>query len=131
MRKLLVIMLVSSLILTQCYTTNQYLTKDYKFSEEDDLKKIVLADSTVRELPRPYYNYQIESDCIIISHRIKGEKIGEHRRWLTISDTLSFKDIHSVYLSEFDSGSTYLLTFLGVGLVIAFKYTPIGMLLDR
>ena len=126
MRKLLVIMLVSSIILTQCYTQNQYLTKDYKFSEEDDLKKIVLADSTERELSRLDYKYQIESDCIIISPRIKGEKIGEHIRLRTISDTLSLKDIHSVYLEEFDIGHTYLVAFLGLGIILSFKYLGLG-----
>ena len=125
-KRFLVGLLITSIFLTQCYTTNQYLTKDYKFSKEDDLKKIVLADSTVREFGQNGYSYKVESDSVLITSIPRAEKYGEHTRIITEKDTVRHELIHSVFVSEHSQGKTLVWGGViggGIGGLIALAFT--------
>lgn len=117
MKRLLVILLISSILLSQCYTQKEYLTRDYKFNQEDDLKSIVLTDSTVREFGRNEYSYEIESDDKLITTISKREKFGDFTRTYSVTDTLTLSEVHSIFISEYDGSKTTYLIVLG-GLVL-------------
>ena len=106
MKKLLVILLVSSILLTQCYTQNEYLTKDYSFNTEDNLKKVVLNDSTEKVFSFNECRYKVESDSLLITYSTAKESYGDYFRFVTITDTLKLKEIQSLVVSEFNSGLT-------------------------
>ena len=127
MKKILATVLISSLLLTQCYTQNQYLTKEYTFNEEDDLEKIVLTDSTVREFGRNEYSYKIESDSLLITSIKKGEKHGDHTRMYSLVDTLTLSEIQSVFVSEYDCKKTFN-TCLMIGGAIGIIYLVVLIL---
>ena len=114
----LVLLLITSLLLTQCYTQYEYLTKDYSFNTEDDLKKVVLNDGTVKEFAENQYSYKIKSDSLILMLRAGEEKWGEHTRIRIISETLKADDIHSIFVSELNIGPTVGISFLGLGIVL-------------
>jgi hypothetical protein len=103
--------------LTQCYTQNEYLTKDYAFNSKDDLKKVILNDSTKKEFSFNECRYKVESDSLLITYTTKKEAYGKHFKFVTIIDTLKLKEIRSLVVSEFDSGLT-TATIVVAGLVV-------------
>jgi hypothetical protein len=117
MKKLLVILLISSILLTQCYTQKEYLTKDYVFNSEDDLKKVVLTDGTEREFSFNQFNYKIESDSLAITYNSIAEKFGDHTRFHSFTDSLTLAEIHSIFISEYDGKLTTISIIIG-GLVV-------------
>ena len=118
MKKLFVVLLISSVLLTQCYTQNEYLIKDYQFNDEDELAKVVLLDGTVKEFAKNQYSYKIKSDSLILMYRAGEEKWGKHTRIRIISETLKADDIHSIFVSELNIGQTVGISFLGLGIVL-------------
>ena len=115
--KILIILLITSILLTQCYTQNEYLTNDYLFNSEDDLKKVVLTDGTEREFSLNELGYKIESDSLLIINGSIREPYGNHFKIVTVRDTLSIKEIHSIVVSEFESGLT-TASIVVAGLVV-------------
>lgn len=121
MKKIFLVgLLITSILLTQCYTQNEYLTKEYTFNEGDDLEKIVLTDSTVREFGRNEYSYKIEPDSLLITSIMKGEKHGDYTRIYSVADTLTLSEIQSVFVSEYDGKKTFGVLLLSiVGTILA------------
>ena len=100
-------LLNTSILMTQCYTLNEYSFKDYNLKNTDELVKVVLTDSTEIELIDNQISHEIRSDKLLIKRQI-GEKFGDHTRILTITDTLKSKDIHSIFVSESSQGRAAL-----------------------
>ena len=123
MKRLLVLVLISSLFLTQCYTQNEYLTRDYEYSEGESITKIILDDSTVIDISEEQYRLEIISDTLILRHRKKGEQIGNETRYYSISDSIALQDIHSVVTSEYDSAKSFI-TIVGIGVAILLATPP-------
>ncbi len=122
----LVLFLISSLLLTQCYTQYEYLTKVYEFNPEDDLKKVVLTDGTEKEFYFNQFDYKIESDSLLITYNSLREPYGNHFKLVTVTDTLRLKEIHSLTISKYDATSTFWLIALGSAGLIGFILLETG-----
>ena len=116
--KVLVVLLITSILLTQCYTQNEYLTKDYIFNTDDDLKKVVLNDGTEREFSFNEYLYKVESDSQLITYSSSKEMIDNQIQFVSVTDTLNREEIQSLVLSELSVGNTVLLLST-VGAILA------------
>ena len=129
MKKLLVILLISSILLTQCYTQNDYLTKDYSYDENDKLIKVIIADNTEKSYESSQYRYKIESDSLLIVYEIKTTIQNGEQVSYAVPDTLLIENIHSQTLSEYDAGSTFWLITIGaVGLLGLVMWDLVGFL---
>ena len=116
--KVLVVLLITSILLTQCYTQNEYLIKDYVFNTEDDLKKVVLTDGSEREFSFNEFQYIFESDSQLITYSSSKEMIDNQIQFISVTDTLNREEIRSLVLSDLSVGNTVLLLSI-VGAILA------------
>ena len=117
----------TSILMTQCYTLNEYSFKDYNLKNTDELVKVVLTDSTEIELTVNQDSHEMKSDTLIIMRRIEGEKLGDHIRIHTVKDSLLPGEINKVIVSETNIGLTglfILVSGLALFLVTLFILGP-------
>ena len=112
MKKTLVVLLISSILLTQCYLQNDYLTRDYTIEADDNLAALVYTDSTKRILDEEQTQFKVESDSLLIIYTIQSTMEGDYEVSYSVADTVNMNEISAVTVSEFN----IFLTVFGVGL---------------
>ena len=115
----LIVLLITSILLTQCYTQKEYLTKDYEYNEGESIIKFILQDSTVVDISDRLYSHEIIRDTLIIHYRKISERKGDTNRYNTISDSIALQDIHSVVTSKYDTAKSFgTIVLIGAAVTI-------------
>ena len=120
MKKLLLVILpISSLLLTQCYTQNEFLTNDYDLlTEIEEVEKIKLYDNTEHSMTRKD-SYIIESDSlIVITYLEPTTKNSKYSSYVVAYDTIKISAVQSYFTSEVNAELTLLTIVLGSAALI-------------
>ena len=111
------------MLLTQCYTPYEYLTKDYDVVDEKDrIEKILLSDSTQYEIGRRDF-YKIESDSILILVNQESVNQNGNISYSETRDTINVSEVHSYSKSELNIPLSIVTgAVVGIGSLYLFAY---------
>ena len=119
MKKSIVVIIISSLFVIQCYTQYQYTPKAYEYDSTDVLVRLELED-TIHNFPDDdTSNFKIENDSLIIKYEMSIID-----SLVTKVDTVSMSSVKNLTVSNFNTaasvavmiGYTLVLVVIAVGL---------------
>ena len=114
MKKSIVVILITSLTLVQCYSPYQYLPDEVEYEDFTKLCSVTLNDSIKYRFEEDNYIFEIKSDSIMIIQPIN--EIG-FAVFYEKQDTINLNELAYIELSEIDGLKTTLFV-VGSGVII-------------
>ena len=118
MDKSFTFILVLSIFLVQCWSQYQYIPKDYKYDQDDELFSITFRDSSKSFFTENKNKFVISSDSLLIVYKPLSQNTSNID--YSSADTLNLNKISYFDILQYDSGKTILCIFFGVAAFLFF-----------
>ena len=112
-KKVLTFIVILTLLFVQCFSQNEYMTKEYSFSSEDELVSITFTDSTKQYYNDAKYLVAVREDSLLLVHKEVTFNARNDSNTYILPYTLKLNSISSIEVIENDGTSTLSLIVLG------------------
>ena len=103
MKRSVVVVIICSLALLQCYTQYQYLPDEIEHKDIDNLTTVTYIDSSKQKFDHGNYRFEIINDSLLIVKPLLGSSFLVDYSKL---ETLNIQQIASFEVTELDGGKT-------------------------
>lgn len=121
----IVVLLFTSLLLSQCYTQYQYTPEEYNYGESNELIYFTMKDSTILKYEADRYKFGFLSDSVLVVFKATDNPYDYD---ISKSDTVNLNNVLFLTVSEANTTQTVLLaasilfvTFILLGVLMPKK----------